>query len=322
MSYHFRLFAENNLGRSAASEILHVQTDAEVPGGKPQMVIVKPIAPQELLITWRPPERELWHGELLGYTIGYQKHNTPDPSYNYTRIGIPGGDGMNDFRLTGLEKYTQYAVTVAAYNIKGDGPPSDTVLAHTLEDTPSAPPERVSCKSQSSQSINISWFEPPKNNHHGIIQGYKILFEPANIDIDYGKRETKVTTLLTTVLFNLEPFTNYSIQVLAFTHAGDGVASPTINCITEETTPGAPERLKAVPTSETSAIISWLPPRRPNGIITKYTIYIRTLGKDINSVNVEYEAYAAEMILNCSNCSGQIKTVYSKRHSKAPFTLT
>lgn len=77
-------------------------------------------------------------------------------------------------------------------------------------------------------------------------------------------------------------------QVLAFTRAGDGVVSATVTCCTEETVPGTPERVKSVVYGESSAILSWLPPLRPNGIITKYTVYIRILdkGQEVKIVKV------------------------------------
>lgn len=278
-SYHLRLYAENHLGKSAPSDILHVQTDAEVPSGPPLSVSVEPLDAQQLLVTWRPPERDLWNGELLGYTIGYHKFGGSDQSYNYTKVGIPGGEGVSDFRLIGLEKYTQYSVTVQAFNSKGDGPASDIVMAHTLEDVPSAPPQSVNCVALTSQNIQVTWQTPPKENLHGVIQGYKLLYEPINTDMDYGARETKITSALNTVLHGLQPYTNYSVQVLGFTRAGEGVASQIVNCVTEETVPEAPERIKSVVNTDSSVIISWLPPRRPNGIVTKYIVYIRILEK-------------------------------------------
>uniref|UniRef100_W8BRX8 Down syndrome cell adhesion molecule-like protein Dscam2 n=1 Tax=Ceratitis capitata TaxID=7213 RepID=W8BRX8_CERCA len=278
-AYHFRLYAENHLGTSAPSDILLVQTDAEVPSGRPQDVSAEPLGPQQLLITWRPPERETWNGELLGYTIAYQKHGAPDSVQNFTKVSSLGGEGLNDFRLTGLEKYTQYAITVSAFNVKGDGPPSELTMGHTLEDVPSAPPQGVTCIALTAQNIQISWQAPPKESNHGIIQGYKLLYEPGNIESEYGTRETKITSALSTVLHGLQPFTNYSVQVLAFTRAGEGVLSPTVSCTTEEAVPDAPERVKSVVSSESSVIISWLPPRRPNGIVTKYNVYIRILDK-------------------------------------------
>jgi Down syndrome cell adhesion molecule-like protein 1 len=55
-----------------------------------------------------------------------------------------------------------------------------------------------------------------------------IFFED-NDDIDMKK-----TTALTIVLTSLKKFSNYSIQVLAFTRMGDGVLSQPIFCHTEE----------------------------------------------------------------------------------------
>lgn len=293
--YHFRLYAVNQLGTSAPSDILHVHTEAESPSGPPIMVTVEPLGPQQLLVTWRPPERELWNGELLGYKIGYQKVNMnlkdeeklkkQSSLYNFTRVGLSGGDGVHDFRLVNLEKYAQYAVTVQAFNAKGDGPPSQPIKAHTLEDVPSAPTS-CSCIALTSQNIQVTWQPPEKEHEHGIIQGYKVLYEPGVMnlveadynDVENSVRETKITSSLSTVLHGLQPFTNYSVQVVAFTRAGEGPSAATF-CTTEEAVPDAPERIKSVVNSESTVIISWLPPRRPNGILTKYTIYIRILDK-------------------------------------------
>ncbi|KAL6259045.1 hypothetical protein P5V15_008967 [Pogonomyrmex californicus] len=43
------------------------------------------------------------------------------------------------------------------------------------------------------------------------------------------------------------------------------------------TVPDAPERVKAVVSGENAVVISWLPPRRPNGLLIQYTVYIRVL---------------------------------------------
>lgn len=41
--------------------------------------------------------------------------------------------------------------------------------------------------------------------------------------------------------------------------------------------PEAPSAIKAVVSSDNAVVISWLPPRKSNGILTKYTVYIRVL---------------------------------------------
>lgn len=91
------------------------------------MVTVEALSPEQLLVTWRSPERDMWNGEILGYKIGYQKipnngHVTPKEQnqfYNYTRVGLSSGDGVHDFRLVNLDKYTMYLITVQAFNSKG-----------------------------------------------------------------------------------------------------------------------------------------------------------------------------------------------------------
>ncbi|XP_070298120.1 cell adhesion molecule DSCAML1-like, partial [Salvelinus sp. IW2-2015] len=42
--------------------------------------------------------------------------------------------------------------------------------------------------------------------------------------------------------------------------------------------PGPPAGIKAVPSSTSSVVVSWLPPHKPNGIIRKYTIYCSSPG--------------------------------------------
>ncbi|XP_077264986.1 cell adhesion molecule Dscam2 isoform X2 [Temnothorax americanus] len=280
-TYHFRVLAENHLGTSAPSDILHVQTDGEVPGGPPRHVSVEPLGPQQLKITWQPPDRSLWNGELLGYTIGYTNLGGDDQLMNTTRVGITGnGDGSHDYRLTGLRKYTQYSVVVKAFNSKGDGPGSDPVTAHTFEDVPSAPPQNVACAALNGQNIQVTWKPPPSDKVHGVVLGYKLLYEAASdSQTSLTSRETKVSHALSTVLHTLSPYTNYTVQVLAYTRPGNGVASSPVSCTTGETVPDAPERAKAVVSGENAVVISWLPPRRPNGQLIQYTVYIRVLEK-------------------------------------------
>ncbi|XP_036147344.1 Down syndrome cell adhesion molecule-like protein Dscam2 isoform X7 [Monomorium pharaonis] len=302
-TYHFRVLAENHLGTSAPSDILHVQTDGEVPGGPPRHVSVEPLGPQQLKITWQPPDRSLWNGELLGYTIGYTNLGGDDQLTNTTRVGITGnGDGSHDYRLTGLRKYTQYSIIVKAFNSKGDGPGSDPVTAQTFEDVPSAPPQNVACAALNGQNIQVTWKPPPSDKVHGVVLGYKLLYEAAS-DSQTG-RETKVSHALSTVLHTLSPYTNYTVQVLAYTRAGDGVGSSSVSCTTGETVPDAPERVKAVVSGENAVVISWLPPRRPNGLLTQYTVYIRVLeqGQEVKitksilpAQNLHHEATGLKM---------------------------
>jgi Down syndrome cell adhesion molecule len=133
-NYHFRIFAENHLGTSAPSDILHIRTNDEAPSSAPRNVAVKALGAQELLVTWRAPERETWNGDLHGYAIGYCREHSGEKQYNFTKIGTAGDEGLNEFRITNLDKFTAYAVVIKAFNGQGDGPNSAPVITTTLED--------------------------------------------------------------------------------------------------------------------------------------------------------------------------------------------
>lgn len=74
VTYQFRLYAVNELGRSEPSEVLAVTTESEIPSGAPRNLQVNAVSATELHVIWDPPPVELWNGEILGYHVGYKEH--------------------------------------------------------------------------------------------------------------------------------------------------------------------------------------------------------------------------------------------------------
>ncbi|XP_076273021.1 Down syndrome cell adhesion molecule 2 isoform X3 [Rhynchophorus ferrugineus] len=273
--YSFRLIAEGPAGRSLPSDEIVVRTLSEKPAGPPLNPNARPISSTEILVTWTPPLPELRHGEIQGFNIGYRSPSMG--SYNFTSITGDGEDG-GEVLLSGLAKFTRYHIVIQAYNEVGSGPLSEPVTAQTMEDVPSQPPMDVRCAPLTSQSLQVSWQPPPTDDSNGLLQGYKLTYEPVPDDRWRGndEMETRKTTALTTVITGLRKFTNYSLQVLAFTKVGDGVLTIPHFCQTEEDVPGAPADIKVAVATPQSLKVSWLPPLEPNGIITKYSLYRRT----------------------------------------------
>ncbi|KAK9303509.1 hypothetical protein QLX08_004819 [Tetragonisca angustula] len=292
VSYQFRIYAENELGRSQASDILETTTEGEKPGGPPRNLKVDPVSSTEFNVTWDPPDHDLWNGEILGYHIGYKEHRMGSDQYTYrtverristasvalglARTSMPG----RQYQLTNLKKFTRYSVVVQAYNVLGQGPMTPEVVATTLEDVPSSPPQDIRCTALSSQSLQVSWDAPLDSTLNGVLKGYKVIWENMNALTESPKSEMKITSALTVVIHGLEKYTNYSVQVLASTRAGDGIASSPLYCVTEEDLPEVPAGVKAVVRSATSIIVSWQPPLRSNGNITSYNIHIRWVGPE------------------------------------------
>ncbi|XP_039485629.1 Down syndrome cell adhesion molecule-like protein Dscam2 isoform X4 [Drosophila santomea] len=277
--YAFRVIAEGSAGRSAPSQELIVRTEPQRPAGPPLSLSARPLSSTELLISWVAPLPELRHGDIQGYNVGYKLSSSGNTAYNFTSVSGDGDGGNGELLLSGLAKFARYTVVVQAFNQVGPGPLSEPTAAQTMEDVPSRPPEDVRCAALSSQSLQVSWQPPPIYHTNGLLQGYKLIFEPIIDDIQPSKDEveSRKTTALTMVLTGLRKYTNYSIQVLAHTRMGDGVVSKPLFCHSEEDVPEAPADIKVVSSSSQSLYISWLPPNEPNGVITKYSLYTRVV---------------------------------------------
>ncbi|XP_061709196.1 cell adhesion molecule Dscam2 isoform X4 [Cydia pomonella] len=278
-AYMIRIAAVNQIDRSAYTEPVVVKTQEEAPSEPPTNVHVTPGGPGELHAAWRPPPREAWHGELLGYTVSCTEISPGGtPVRNSTRTLTVNGWSATELSLSALRKFTRYEVRVRAFNGVAAGPPSAPVAATTLEGVPESHPTRVTCSPLSSSSMKVLWTPPPLGQHGGLIQGYKVIYSPLTSDhADVG--EIKRVTTTDTYLHTLRKYTNYSVQVLAFTNAGDGKRSPPVYCMTEEDVPSAPQKIKALAYSSDSVLVSWLPPLYPNGIISHYTVYYREAGR-------------------------------------------
>ncbi|XP_046679180.1 Down syndrome cell adhesion molecule-like protein Dscam2 isoform X2 [Homalodisca vitripennis] len=296
--YSVHVQAEGPAGRSKPSQDLQFKTEPQRPAGPPLNVAVRAVSSTQLLVTWAPPLPELRHGDIQGYYVGYREINSPNGNYNMTAVSGVSDEGGGELILSGLLKFTRYSLVVQAFNQVGQGPQSEPVSAQTMEDVPSAAPEDVRCAALSSQSVQVSWHPPPHIHSNGIIQGYRLFYDTHDQVLDLGM-DSRKTTAMTIVLTGLMKFTNYSVQVLAFTRVGDGVPSRPIFCQTEEDAPGSPADIKVAVSSSNSLVVSWLPPNDPNGLITKYNLYTRVVDgreelnhgkRNLPSQHMSYEA--------------------------------
>ncbi|XP_034745933.1 Down syndrome cell adhesion molecule-like protein 1 homolog isoform X1 [Etheostoma cragini] len=299
--YSIRMYSYNKIGRSLPSKELTISTEEAPPDGPPMDVILQPMTSQSIRVTWRAPRKELQNGVIRGYQIGYRE-NGPGSNGQYSIVEMKATGDSEVYTLDNLKKYAQYGVVVQAFNRAGTGPSSTEINATTLEDVPSEPPQNVRAISVTSDEAVITWSEPPRLTLHGVLKGYRVVFWSLFPDgggccggqaqwpmQKWGEMQNITTTREQVELRGLEKFTNYSVQVLAYTQAGDGVRSNVLYIQTREDLPGPPAGIKAVPSSSSSVVVSWLPPHKPNGVIRKYTIYCSSPGSGQPAPS-EYEA--------------------------------
>ncbi|XP_029665489.1 Down syndrome cell adhesion molecule-like protein Dscam2 isoform X3 [Formica exsecta] len=274
-TYHLRIVAENEIGTSDPSDMVTIITAEEAPTGPPTSVKVDTLDQHTLKVTWKPPPREDWNGEILGYYVGYRQ--SADKPYMFETVEFSKEDGKehHHLQIVNLKTYTQYGVVVQAFNKVGSGPMSEERRQHTAEGVPEQPPHDTTCTTLTSQTIRVSWMSPPLSAANGVITGYKVIYGPSDTWYDENTKDTKITSSSETILHGLKKYTNYSMQVLAFTSGGDGVKSAPIHCQTEQDAPEAPIAIKALVMSAESILISWRPPSQPNGVISQYTVYTK-----------------------------------------------
>ncbi|KAK9680805.1 Immunoglobulin domain [Popillia japonica] len=288
--------------------------------GVPTNIRVEANDQHSLKVFWQAPDRSQWNGELLGYYVGYRMASSEDKFFYKTVDFNREEGSEHHLLISDLKTYTQYAVVIQAYNRISSGPLSEAFKAYTAEGVPEQPPHDAICTtltaqtirvswmsptldstngvikgykviSLTAQTIRVSWMSPTLDSTNGVIKGYKVIYGPsdtwfdentkdAKITPDENTKDAKITPSSETILHGLKKYTNYSMQVLAFTSAGDGVRSQPIHCQTEQDAPEAPVAVKALVMSSDSILVSWKPPAEPNGIIEQYTVYVQEESPD------------------------------------------
>ncbi|OXA55481.1 Down syndrome cell adhesion molecule-like protein Dscam2, partial [Folsomia candida] len=204
-------FPSGKNSTSPPSEVVQITTTEEAPEGPPIEIVAEADSSTRLRVCWAPPERALWHGQILGYYLGYRElslaladhpvllsqedgnegvtttgengrsllhshlhGNLADlHGYHFKTVDV-GQDFGGETTIDNLRKFTRYTIVVQAFNAKGAGPSSSPTVATTLQDVPTQPPEKFECRSTSPQSLALSWEPPPLEARHGVVQGYKV----------------------------------------------------------------------------------------------------------------------------------------------------
>nr|XP_023016837.1 Down syndrome cell adhesion molecule-like protein Dscam2 isoform X6 [Leptinotarsa decemlineata] len=280
-TYHIRIIGENDIGTSDPSETVTIITAEEVPSGPPSSIRIEAEDQHSLKVYWKPPLRDQWNGDIQGYYVGYRLANSDKP-YLFETVEFQREEEGKEhhLKISNLKTYTQYSVVVQAFNKVGAGPTSEDIKANTAEGVPEQPPEKTTCTTLTAQTIRVSWVSPPLTSANGIIKGYKVIYGPSDSWFDENSKDTKITASSETILHGLKKYTNYSMEVLAYTSGGDGVRTTPIHCQTEQDVPESPTALKALVMSAESILVSWKPPTEPNGIIEYYIVYYKEVTSD------------------------------------------
>ncbi|XP_060844386.1 cell adhesion molecule Dscam2-like isoform X2 [Rhopalosiphum padi] len=142
-----------------------------------------------------------------------------------------------------------------------------------------SPPDDLSCNVTTPNSVRLRWTDLNANNlMNDYVQGYILTYSkvvPADDLInEYNEIEVFHNGDDATIS-NLDTDTEYVFSIKVNTIQGPGKSSKPLICRTSESLPEAPAGLKSMLLSPNLALISWIPPKQPNGQIQQFTLYER-----------------------------------------------
>ncbi|XP_048579243.1 uncharacterized protein LOC5521276 isoform X2 [Nematostella vectensis] len=297
--YSVMLYAFNKVGPSPWGALL-VRTAEDVPTAPPESVSGHNISSTAISVSWSEVPEDHKHGVIRGYKVWATRIETGE----IEKMMIVC---MKTANVTGLYKYREYNVTVAAITSIGIGPPA-TVFIWTDQDTPSAPPPNITAVNTSSTTVELSWSAVPYEHVNGIILGYKIQQLSYTYAYKSGTDNTEVNMTvhgadtLQRTLTPLEMYSDYTYRVCAFTIKGDGNWSDHYYFRTDEDAPlVAPVNLTANSSIWHSIELNWtsIPSHLIPGICRGYRVSYKlqqvagagelslTLGADATTIVVD-----------------------------------
>lgn len=79
------------------------------PSGPPTAVKVEAMDQNTLRVTWKPPEREDWNGEIQGYYVGY-KLSSSDKPYLFETVEFSKEEGKEHHLQIGNLKQVSWTI--------------------------------------------------------------------------------------------------------------------------------------------------------------------------------------------------------------------
>ncbi|XP_078605593.1 usherin-like isoform X2 [Branchiostoma floridae x Branchiostoma japonicum] len=225
---------------------------------------------QSVQLRWQPPYNA--YGQIRGYKVFYQRMGQISPSAEDTLSTGPV------YKLTGLKKWTEYIISVAAYTSRGDGMKSNPIIIRTMQDVPGAPQD-VQGIAQGSNALRVTWQPPTDRN--GVIQGYKVYYARMGTE-DYTEIDTQ-NTELSYELSELRAWTSYTFSVSAYTSVGEGPKSSKVTTRTEEGVPSVgPGNLNAEAVDAGSIRVSWtrISDAEAGGALQGYQVFYQAISAD------------------------------------------
>ncbi|XP_074611775.1 uncharacterized protein LOC141866211 isoform X2 [Acropora palmata] len=257
------------------------------------------------------------------------RYENSTPPYHLARLS--GSSSRKE--LTNLKPFSKYNVTVKASSVLGDGLWSTTVTFETPTAKPSSAPSNIASQSFNETSYTISWDPLTKEKSNGLVSTYEVkytrVYYRGSPSSSAPRFQNTTDTMVT--LQGLTLCSTYHVLVRAYTSAGAGPFSPTLENVTAG--PGPPRELKVGTPRKRSITLSWEKPQRYGDDVQIYTVsYEGTKSyypgfKHTNSVQTEalsqeikdlYPDTTYKFVVAATHCGDNSTSVTSRTVIDAP----
>lgn len=222
--YEIKVQAVNNLGSGPEPNITIGYSGEDVPDAAPSGLSVDAVNSTVVKVFWFGIPRDRVRGHLRGYKVSWWKTKSMldgkrhHPEKHFLTFVGDRNYGM----IPGLEPFSEFRLTVLAYNARGDGPESSPFVFETPEGVPEQP-RFLRILNFDKDSVTLSWGLPKKANGH--LTGYVLQYQIINETHEIGPLNNVSVTNRSTLgwrLSGLSPNTKYKFYVKACTVKGCG----------------------------------------------------------------------------------------------------
>uniref|UniRef100_A0A3P8RYW1 Usherin n=1 Tax=Amphiprion percula TaxID=161767 RepID=A0A3P8RYW1_AMPPE len=249
-----------------------------IPEGLAPLSVVA-VSESFLAISWQPPNRP--NGPNIRYKLLRRKTHQPlaiTSVPTLTATSPPRSEDLHRwlhvysgtklfYQDKGLSRFTQYQYQLVVHNDAGHSL-GETVTAVTMAGVPLQPPS-LSAHAINHTAIQVNWTQPSLQDLQGEVESYFLTVESPlpRVILALGPE------IKSTVISDLWPSTTYMMSL----QVSNGAHNTTKTIVNVTTADGAPEGMSApelVPVNSSTARVLWVPPFRPNGAVTGYSIYV------------------------------------------------